>query len=114
MAELAYTPTRLRLEGAVTADHRTDVAKLIHALVGVKLVLVASAFHFVAILRYLLVLTISESHSCFYFLLLIIENFMISRLYKWQLSNQNVALNYGGQAWIYSSFLKLFKLSFYQ
>ena len=68
-AELAYSPVHGRHVGAVLANHRTDVAKLIHALVGVKLVLVASAFHFLAILRYLLVFTISESHSCFYFLI---------------------------------------------
>ena len=67
-AELAYSPVHGRHVGAVLANHRTDVAKLIHALVGVKLVLVASAFHFLAILRFIVTSALSESHSCFTFI----------------------------------------------
>ena len=65
-AELAYSPVGRRLVGAVLADHRTDVAKLIHALVGVKLVLVPYALYFLAIHRFFVTFTLFESHSRFF------------------------------------------------
>ena len=62
LAELAYTPVRCRIVRAVTADHRTDVAKLIHALVGARLVLIPYALYFLVIHRYYLTFTPFLSH----------------------------------------------------
>ena len=65
LAELAYTTMRRRLVGTVLADDRTNVAKLIHALVGVvKLVLVPNALYFLAFHRNLVIVTLILSHFC--------------------------------------------------
>ena len=60
-AELAYAPVLLILVRAVPADHREDVAKLIHALEGGRLVLVAYALDFLRIIsRCLFILVLSH------------------------------------------------------
>ena len=66
LAELAYAPVLLGLVRAVPADHRTDVAKLIHALKGGRLVLVAYALDFLRIISHLFILVLS--HFCFDFI----------------------------------------------
>ena len=72
IAEPADTPVRLRIVGTVLTDHRTGVAKLIHAMVGLILVLVPYALYFLAILRDLIRVVVSHFSFLFLTILFII------------------------------------------